>query len=78
MYSNLEYMLLLKYILILLNIIEFNSAYSAVPYVHFRNNHIKNTERKICIIRNKCGYINNITEYIFEICAIIDIMLPKK
>jgi len=35
-------------------------------------------ERKADIIKNSCGYINNATEYIFELCAIIDIMLPKK
>lgn len=86
MYSNLEYMIFIKYILILINIIEFNSAYSAIPKINFGDSRYsrysrysnRNTERKVDIIRNKCGLINNVTEYIFELCAIIDIMLPKK
>ena len=89
MYSNLEYMIFIKYILILINIIEFNSEYSAIPKINFGDSRYsrysrdsrysnRNTERKVDIIRNKCGLINNVTEYIFELCAIIDIMLPKK
>ena len=88
----------IKYILIFINIIEFNSAYSAIPKIDFGDSRDsrysrysrdsrysrysrysnRNTERKADIVRNKCGLINNVTEYIFELCAIIDIMLPKK
>lgn len=79
----------IKYILIFINIIEFNSAYSAIPKIDFGDSRDsrysrysrysnRNTERKVDIVRNKCGLINNVTEYIFELCAIIDIMLPKK
>jgi hypothetical protein len=83
-------MLLNKYILLLVSIIEFNYGYYKIPYtayhnIHYINNihriyhmHNRNTERKADIIKNRCGYINNITEYIFELCAIIDIILPKK
>ena len=85
MYSILEYMKINKYlsILILIQFIELNSAYyissSIIDSCNTCNNHYinRNTDRKMAIIKNKCGFINNVTEYIFELCAIIDIMLPK-
>jgi hypothetical protein len=89
MYSNLD-MIYTKYIFVLLNVIEFigyNSAYYASPpYIHFRNfrnfrncrNNYHKHNRKALIVKYKCELINNVTEYLFELCAIIDIMLPKK
>ena len=81
MYSILEYMKINKYllILILLNFIELNLAYYPSSSIIDSCNHCNSRyiNRKVAIIKNKCGFINNVTEYIFELCAIIDIMLPK-
>jgi hypothetical protein len=46
-------------------------------YRNCRNNYHKHN-RKALIVKYKCELINNVTEYLFELCAIIDIMLPKK
>jgi hypothetical protein len=81
MYSFLERMLISKYLYPLLFIIESKYAYHTATSIQFyrkSNIHNRNMERKADIIKNSCGYINNATEYIFELCAIIDIMLPKK
>lgn len=81
MYSFLERMFIIKYLYILLFIIESKKAYQTSNSIIFYRKPIINykiKDRKIHMIKNRCGYINNITEYIFELCAIIDIMLPKK
>jgi len=81
MYSFLEDMLISKYLYTLLFIIESNYAYNTATIIKFNrklNIHNRNIERKTDIIKTRGEYINNTTEYIFELCAIIDIMLPKK
>lgn len=63
---------IIKYVFYILLVADINQAYHLIPCIY--NKKI----RTLRVIRKKCGYIRNATEYALELLVIIDILLPKK
>lgn len=63
---------IIKYIFYIMLAANINHAYHLIPCVYNKN------VKALRIIKNKCAYIRNATEYALEILIIIDILLPKK
>jgi hypothetical protein len=59
----------------MLLVADINQAYHFVPCIYNRK---YRDIRTLGILRKKCGYIRNATEYALELLIIIDILLPKK
>lgn len=66
---------IIKYIFYMLLVADINHAYHFVPCIYNRK---YRDIRTLGILRKKCGYIRNATEYALELLIIIDILLPKK
>ena len=62
----------LFYIILFANI---NQAYHLVPCIYNRR---YRDIRMLGVLRKKCRYIRNATDYALELLIIIDILLPKK
>jgi len=65
---------IIKYIFYMLLVADINQAYHFVPCIYNRK---YRDIRTLGILRKKCGYIRNATEYALELLIIIDILLPK-
>jgi hypothetical protein len=66
---------IIKYIFYMLLVADINQAYHLIPCIY---NKKYRDIRTLGILRKKCGYIRNATEYALELLIIIDILLPKK
>ena len=66
---------IIKYIFYMLLAADINQAYQLIPCIY---NKKYRGIRTLGILRKKCGYIRNATEYALELLIIIDILLPKK
>ena len=66
---------IIKYIFYIMLVADINQAYHLIPCIH----NIKYRDIKAFrVLKKKCGYIRNATEYVLELLIIIDILLPKK
>ena len=65
----------IKYLFYILLFADINQAYHLVPCIYNRRYRDIKT---LGVLRKKCGYIRNATDYALELLIIIDILLPKK
>jgi hypothetical protein len=65
----------IKYLFYILLFADINQAYHLVPCIYNRR---YRDIRTMGVLRKKCGYIRNATDYALELLIIIDILLPKK
>lgn len=65
----------IKYLFYILLFADINQAYHLVPCIYNRR---YRDIRTLGVLRKKCGYIRNATDYVLELLIIIDILLPKK
>lgn len=59
----------------MLLVADISQAYHLIPCIY--NKKYRNI-RTLSILRKKCRYVRNTTEYALELLIIIDILLPKK
>jgi hypothetical protein len=65
----------IKYLFYILLFADINQAYHLMPCIYNRRYRDIKT---LGVLRKKCGYIRNATDYALELLIIIDILLPKK
>jgi len=65
---------IIKYILYMLIVADISQAYHLIPCIY---NKKYRDIRTLGILRKKCKYVRNATEYALELLIIIDILLPK-